>query len=178
MNNSTDPLADLRDIHLPEAIGWWPLAPGWWLLLGFIIILIAALFYYLRWRKVQKNRPVIFSTQQVMKAALLELETIEQRHMESEESSNDHLRRTVADISQLLRRSARQLTALNNDANAVAGLTGSAWLSWLDRRWDRDDFSQGAGRILIDAPYRNDFSHRNDLSELFSLCRTWLELQS
>ena len=23
---------DLRDIHLPEAIGWWPPAIGWWLL--------------------------------------------------------------------------------------------------------------------------------------------------
>ena len=35
----------LRDLHLPEAIGWWPLAPGWWILiaialvgLGFLII--------------------------------------------------------------------------------------------------------------------------------------------
>ena len=21
----------LRDLHLPDAISWWPLAPGWWL---------------------------------------------------------------------------------------------------------------------------------------------------
>ncbi len=20
----------LRDLHLPDAVGWWPLAPGWW----------------------------------------------------------------------------------------------------------------------------------------------------
>lgn len=30
-----DPLAQLRDIQLPEAISWWPLAPGWWILIMF-----------------------------------------------------------------------------------------------------------------------------------------------
>ena len=27
----------LRDLHLPEAIGWWPLAPGWWVLLAMLV---------------------------------------------------------------------------------------------------------------------------------------------
>ena len=28
-----DPQAiPLRGLHLPDAVGWWPLAPGWWLL--------------------------------------------------------------------------------------------------------------------------------------------------
>ena len=28
-----DPLAQLRDIRLPTDISWWPLAPGWWVLM-------------------------------------------------------------------------------------------------------------------------------------------------
>jgi hypothetical protein len=41
MNN---PLADLKDIHVPSSLGWWPPAYGWWLLtlliLGLMIWLI------------------------------------------------------------------------------------------------------------------------------------------
>ena len=33
----------LRDLHLPEAIGWWPLAPGWWV----VVALVAGGLYYL-----------------------------------------------------------------------------------------------------------------------------------
>ena len=29
--NPSNPLAQLKDIHLPEAISWWPLALGWWI---------------------------------------------------------------------------------------------------------------------------------------------------
>jgi Domain of unknown function (DUF4381) len=30
-------LEQLKDIHLPPGISWWPLAPGWWLLAGLVI---------------------------------------------------------------------------------------------------------------------------------------------
>ena len=49
-----NPLAQLRDIHLPEATSWWPLAPSLWVLL----ILIAALLgtgLWLLWRNYQRN---------------------------------------------------------------------------------------------------------------------------
>ena len=36
----------LRDLHLPDAIGWWPPAPGWWV----VIALLAAGLGYLAWR--------------------------------------------------------------------------------------------------------------------------------
>lgn len=176
MGSGADPLADLRDIHLPDAISWWPLAPGWWILLALLLIVIGALFYYLRWRNIQKNRPLTFSSQQVMQAALLEFSTIEKTYAET--GPDDQSRQIVADLSQLLRRCAVELSRLENEPNAVAGLSGDAWLSWLDGRWDREDFMQGAGRILIDGPYRNGFSQSEALHELLLLCRAWLEQQT
>ena len=28
----------LRALHLPDAIGWWPLAPGWWVVIGLAVL--------------------------------------------------------------------------------------------------------------------------------------------
>ena len=48
-----NPLAQLRDIHLPEPISWWPLAPGLWVALIIVIaaLLIAAWLLYKRHNK-------------------------------------------------------------------------------------------------------------------------------
>ncbi|PID35316.1 MAG: hypothetical protein CR964_00185 [Rhodobacterales bacterium] len=45
-------LAGLRDIRLPEPIGWWPLAPGWWAVLTLIG---AAVLAVLLWRSLRKR---------------------------------------------------------------------------------------------------------------------------
>ena len=34
----------LRDIHLPEAISWWPPAIGWWILAVLIPVILYLLF--------------------------------------------------------------------------------------------------------------------------------------
>ena len=31
----------LRDLHLPAEVGWWPLAPGWWVLIAIVAALAA-----------------------------------------------------------------------------------------------------------------------------------------
>jgi len=170
---ATDPLAALRDIHLPEAIGWWPPAPGWWLLLGIILVTIATIYGCMRWRKKQQNKIIIFSTADSIDAALMELDAIVQAFKLGD--SDQCNRQMVADMSQLLRRTAIQLNT--HDGNHVAGLTGTAWLAWLDQRWQRDDFMQGAGSILIDAPYRKNPPNSDEVNELCSISQTWLEQQ-
>lgn len=45
-------LENLRDIRLPDPIGWWPLAPGWWMLLALVC---AAVLGTLIWNTLRKR---------------------------------------------------------------------------------------------------------------------------
>ena len=48
--NPSDPLAQLRDIHLPEAVSWWPLAPGLWVL-GALLVAGLAFTVHFFWQR-------------------------------------------------------------------------------------------------------------------------------
>lgn len=127
----------LRDIHLPDAIGWWPLAPGWWIVIallsiGAVWLLISVL------RKRRHNAP--------RRYALRELAAIEA----------DYLRHRNAVIfakqmSELLRRGMLAYAPRED----VAGLSGSAWLSWLDSDLPVPYFHTEGGRSLLQLPYRD-----------------------
>ena len=43
-------LSGLRDIHLPKEPSWWPLAIGWWIVIGGVIIaLMIGGIIFLKW---------------------------------------------------------------------------------------------------------------------------------
>ena len=44
---SNPALAQLKDIHLPQAVHWWPPAPGWWLVALLVLALTIWLSRYL-----------------------------------------------------------------------------------------------------------------------------------
>lgn len=48
-------LDNLAPLRTPEAISWWPLAPGWWVLAILLVIVLTALVV-LAWRRYQANR--------------------------------------------------------------------------------------------------------------------------
>lgn len=126
----------LRDLHLPEAIGWWPLAPGWWLLLALALagLLLAARAIYRRRRQGAARR-----------RALAELARLEAAY-----ASDGDVVRFASALSTLLRRA--MLAYAPRDE--VAGLTGREWLEWLDRGLERQPFSSGPGQTLAALPYR------------------------
>ncbi len=52
--NPADPLAQLHPLRDPAAIGWWPLAPGWWLLLALLLAGLALAIWWLL-RRYRRN---------------------------------------------------------------------------------------------------------------------------
>jgi hypothetical protein len=143
----------LRDIHLPEPIGWWPPALGWWLLPVFVLILGVPLFRLIRrWRR--------------MTPAKLGLQELEALQRDLNLTAAEKLGR----LNILLRRVALSIAPREE----VAGLAGEAWLAWLDRPFGAPRFRDGAGRRLLDGPYREDAEA--DLDELLALCRDWLKV--
>jgi len=163
--NAADPLAGLRDIHLPEAVSWWPPAPGWWGLLLLLVLTIGLLLWWRKHRRDAAAKPVVFSHHEQVQAAQSELDGIAQRVQAGGLSQGEF----AAELSALLRRVAMLL-----DANA-AGLSGDAWLVWLDDRWDESRFCSDVGRQWQEAAYNPD--SRIDPQALIELARDWLRAQ-
>lgn len=154
------PLLELRDIHLPDPVLWWPLAPGWWILLASIILLLIIFFIA---RK-------IYSSRQLRRDISAELENIKQQFLKTPNKSQ-----LAKSLSVLLRRANITYYPASN----IAGLTGSDWLQHLDatntRSTSDKNFQSDIGQTLLNAPYLPDDSTLDfDAPALISLCETWL----
>lgn len=143
----------LRDIHLPDPVSWWPPGPGWWLLLSILVIIAVILvLLYRRYRNLALQR-----------AALKELRIIEaQYHLQLD------LRQLAIELSALLRRVSISLL----DRKSIAALSGQQWLVWLDQQAASDQFTTGHGQHLLSAPYQAHPEFYPDA--LIELCRTWI----
>ncbi|WP_456408284.1 DUF4381 domain-containing protein [Thiolapillus sp.] len=151
-----DPLAQLRDIHLPPPVSWWPPAPGWWLLAALVVVAIGVLALYLRRRRRRRE---------LYRVSLQELDAIRRAF-----ASHADSQQLAAALSQLLRRVA--ITRWPDEE--VAGLTGKDWLAWLDARSGGNDFSAGAGSFLEDGAYRPAGEIR-DAEALLTVVENWLK---
>ena len=141
----------LRDVHLPDAPGLWPLAPGWWLVLAGLVVLLGVAVA-LRWRR-QRRR-----------ARWLRL-------FESTVQAAGTPAARVAAMSELLRRAAREVDA------AAVQLQGEPWLRFLDGD-QGSEFSQGPGRILLDGGFRRSVE-ASEVERVLPLARRrFLELMA
>jgi len=127
-----DPLAGLIDIPLPQEVSLWP--QTWPLRIALVLIAAAALLAI--WRLVH-----VYRAGKYRREAIAELDGIRR----VADSAPDQV---AARLSLLVRRTV--LGAFSRET--VAPLAGSAWLNFLDRSYGGEEFSQGAGRLLISAP--------------------------
>ena len=162
MNEQTLPpqTLDLRDIHLPEPISWWPIAPGWWMLIASALLIIAVIFIL---RKMYLGK-------QLKRDINSELENIKQQFQKTQNKSQ-----LAKSLSILLRRASISYYPKTD----IAGLTGEHWLAYLDKtnlkHSKNNSFKSNAGKVLLSAPYLPDSTKLDfDAQSLIELCESWL----
>jgi hypothetical protein len=151
------PLLDLKDIHEPEAIDWWPPAIGWWIL----AVTIPLLIVFSIWLYKRLTRKTALKTANKL---LIQIK---------QDATRDNLQK-LCDLSMLVRRVAISVSPREK----AAGLTGRQWLAFLDRSVKGLPFSEGVGQLLADAPYRNTLPTEQEISQLIDLCEDWLKSQA
>jgi len=159
MNEST---LNLRDIHLPDAISWWPPAPGWWMLLATVITIPLLMFLARRHYKSKQLKRDIHN----------ELNHIINTFQETQNKSQ-----LAKSLSILLRRAS--ISYYPSSQKSSAGLTGKHWLDWLDNTTQNSQtakkFNSDIGHVLINAPYLPDNKNIEfDAQALIDLSQFWL----
>jgi hypothetical protein len=164
----------LRDIHLPGLVAWWPPAPGWWLLVT--LALFGAVAFALYYRSGRHRRVALRVTAKVRAALEQGAEPVE--CLQRVSTTLRRFAMTTADQQSVASLRTVGGVAERPDSDEVAGLIGQRWLRYLDSRWQRDEFTGGAGRLLLAAPYaRPDTIDRQHALDLTALCADWLKAQ-
>ena len=159
MNGATPTTLKLRDIHLPDPISWWPLAPGWWFIFGTILLVTAAVFLFRYYQKKQALK----------KQVLAEFEAI---RIQYEQDKNAI--KLLQSLSTLLRRACISFYPRSE----VASLTGKSWLAFLDNTGNEKVFDTKKGQLIATAPYLSENTKLDiDSKELMQLCENWLRAQ-
>ncbi|MGF6306271.1 hypothetical protein ABIB82_000309 [Bradyrhizobium sp. i1.8.4] len=151
-----DPVAGLVDIPLPREVSLWP--QTWESRSAIALLLavaIATVWWLVRHRRANRYR----------REALAELRAMEQ-------ASSSGREELLTRLTLLVRRTA--LAAFPREQ--VASLAGPAWLSFLDRRYGGQEFSQGAGRLLVRGPYQPVQPDEAELQSLSGLVRRWIKV--
>jgi hypothetical protein len=163
--NQSDPasLANLNDIVVPAAVGWWPLASGWYVVAGIVAVLLA-------WFVARSARQ--WKASAYRRAALLELQSLI-------DNSRDSLGRSssLRQLPSLLKRTALSVYPREN----VAGLSGENWFNFLNAKVAEPSFTESTFETLNRIAYTTGDLvdiHDDAVEAVFNACRSWIESHS
>lgn len=144
-----DNLPQLRDIHLPPDVSWWPIAYGWWLIVA-LVVLGGCLFHLIKYlRKKSKKLYAIHLLKNIQ---------------------NDSAVLAISSMSEILRR-----ICIYKYPQAVA-LTGKEWESFLLSK-TKAVVSDKAKEILLNSPYMPKDAKgisSQDVEEVRRFCASWI----
>lgn len=169
-------LAQLRDIHLPEAVGLWPAAAGWWILAGLLaaitviglILGLRALHQRRRWRRVLRELSLL--RRSYVRASAVHRRAVRRgNHTAVDTEAIGSLQlRYMNQVNTLLRRVA----LFHYPDSGVGGLSGGAWIDFIRATGDAtrldDDLARGLG-------FGRFQTHCEvDTEALYAMARVWI----
>lgn len=157
-----DPLSQLADIHLPDAVSSWPPAPGWWLLAALVLLLLALLVRKLLQRTLVRRK---------LHAALRELD-VSYQSWQAASQIDAQRNQAGLDLLYSFNTILKRVALVHFPDADVARLSGSAWLQFLDAADGSHEFTTGAGQALSEGAYQPTF--KADADALYPLCKRWI----
>lgn len=157
MNEKDALLQQLNDIQMPDPVGFWPLAPGWWIVLFLLLAFVAfAIYTLVKW--IQRTR--------YRKQALAILKQLDLR---KNTVSREH---TLQQVLSLLKRTV--LTAYKHSRNPVASLYGRDFFilleATLDNEFPRLDAKWHNAIYKKALPDNDDYA----IEELLQFAKIWI----
>jgi len=146
----------LRDLKLPPEPGFWPLAPGWWVLLGLLLLLLVWLG--IKWLRHQRKK----RRWQQINQQLSHIEFSFQQHKNKQQ--------LLADVSSFLRRFVR----FQLNQHHATSFAGENWIEYLNQLQGANSFEPFANS-LTQGVFQSE--HEYDTEGLLSTTRSFIKQQ-
>lgn len=144
--DSAELLEQLADIHLPEAVSFWPPAPGWWLLALLMLVLLGWLG--LKIMQIRRQR-------KICAFAMQELDRVYAAYQgetggEDPDQANAARLRFLNEMNSVLRRVA----LWHYPYSGAASLSGRAWVDFIQEKGESSQMTEEIANALAEGRFQ------------------------
>lgn len=165
-------LSQLQDVSTPAPVGYWPLAPGWWVLIAlFFAVVIASITGFMAWQKNKKLNKYRKTAQRLL------------AKLESDFNTNTINAQEALQQLNVLTKQA-YFAAYPAARLTISGESGERWYEWLNKTIGKsgNDLWAALDKSVFELSYqptRLDGSNNHDshqkVNHLFGFCRRWIK---